>query len=85
LDRDGRSGGEFADIVIIGKPVVSDHLDILQAGAIVDFDEGKRFGIPPGADPPLDENGIKTAFLVEQNIDLGSLHVIFPYDFGSFH
>jgi hypothetical protein len=36
--------------------LVNDHLQILQAGTIVNFKERKSFGVSPGSDPTCDLN-----------------------------
>ena len=55
-DGDGGAGGQFFDIRIIGQFFIGHDLNVFQAGAVIDLDEGKSFGITPGAHPAFDQH-----------------------------
>ena len=56
---DGRSaGGEVRDLVVAGRAGVHDHLEVGEAGAVVEFEEGKALGVAPRADPAFDGDGV---------------------------
>ncbi|HPM93131.1 MAG TPA: hypothetical protein PKZ74_10000 [Bacteroidales bacterium] len=51
---DGCAGAHLRDVFISGNLRVRDDLEISQTGAVVEFDERKRLGIPPRPDPAGD-------------------------------
>ena len=46
------AGAHLGDRLIAGNGGIGDDLEVAQAGAVVEFDKGKRLGIAAGADPP---------------------------------
>ena len=43
--RNRRTGREFFDIFVIGQIIAGNDLNILQTGAVIDFDKRKIFGV----------------------------------------
>ena len=60
-DGQRRAGGQLFDVFIIGQFFICHNLNVFQAGAVVDFDEGKPLGISPGAYPSFDQHLINRA------------------------
>ena len=68
-DGDGGSGGHFVYLVIAGDTGIDDDLDAFEAGAVVDFQEGKLFGVAAGADPSVDLDGVEGGVALEGVFD----------------
>ena len=51
MHLDGSPGVDFGHGLVAGDPGVGDDLEIAEAGAVVEFEEGECLGIPAGADP----------------------------------
>jgi len=58
FDRHAAPGRELLDFrLIVLQARFGDDLDVAEAGAVVQFDEAEtRLGIPPGADPALQDH-----------------------------
>lgn len=54
MDFDRGASGRGGDFIITGNLCIDDDLQVSQTRAVVDFDEGKCFGIPPRANPTSD-------------------------------
>ena len=58
-DDEGRAhvlGGDLLEV--IDFPLLKDHLDPLEGGAVVQVNEPQGFGIPNGAGPAADGDGL---------------------------
>ena len=44
----------FRNRLVAGDPRVGDDLEVSEAGAVVELEEGKRLGVPAGAHPACD-------------------------------
>ena len=60
--------------VVVGQGGVDDDLDAFQAGAIVELDEGKGFGVAAGADPALEKDGVEGLGAGEGVFDERAIH-----------
>jgi hypothetical protein len=76
-DFDGAMGGELGDLAgVVGERALADGLDGVEAGAVVDSNEGEAaigLGVAAGADPALDGDGCSDGCL-ERIDDLKPSH-----------
>lgn len=68
----GGSGGETVDTLESGAGLGHDHLEVLQAGAIVDLNERKALGVAAGADPALDKDAFEGGGAAQGRADTGA-------------
>ena len=69
-DLDRRAGVRVENFRrVVGELGVGDDLDALEAGAVVELDEGEGLRVAAGADPALEENGVVGAGGVEGVFD----------------
>ena len=47
----------LAHVLVAGDAGIGDDLEVAEAGAVVEFEKGKRLGVPAGADPAGDYAG----------------------------
>ena len=69
---EGGAGVGLGDVRVVGQGGVGDDLDALEAGAVVELDEGEGLGVAAGADPALEQNGVHRGGGVEGVFDEGA-------------
>jgi len=77
VDGDRGAGAGAGHGGVVGQGGVDDDLDALEAGAVVQFDEGEGFGVAAGADPTLKEDGVEGGGAGESVFDESAVHGIF--------
>ena len=58
LDHGRGAGRKLGEVFGAGRAGVHDHLQVGEAGAVVQFEEREALGVAPGADPALDRDGV---------------------------
>ena len=74
VDGDRGAGAGAGHGGVVGQGGVDDDLDAFQAGAIVQLDEGKGFGVAAGADPALEKDGVEGLGAGEGVFDERAIH-----------
>lgn len=72
--RDGGAGAGPGHRAVVGQGGIDDDLDALEAGAVVELDEGKGFGVAAGADPALEKNRVEGFGAGEGVLDERAVH-----------
>lgn len=57
VDGDGGAGGHLREMLGAGRACVDDDLEVLEAGAVVEFEEGECFIVAASAHPARDAGG----------------------------
>ena len=73
-DGDRCAGAGAGHGGVVGQGGVDDDLDALEAGAVVELDEGKGFGVAAGADPALEKDGVEGLRAGEGVFDERAIH-----------
>ena len=71
-DGNRRTGGQFFDVLVVGKSAAGDHLNIFQAGTVVYFDKRKIFRVAARSHPALDQHVGQRFVRRQQFYNLGS-------------
>ena len=58
VHRGGGAGGELRHVLRAGRAGIHNHLQVRQAGTVVEFQEREPFRIAPGANPPSRAHGV---------------------------
>jgi len=74
-DADRSAGGQPLDLGVIRERRVRDHLQVLQAGTVVELEERKRFGVAAGPDPAADEKILARRRTRQRFFDRGRLQL----------